>query len=150
VRRFRQEAQQIGLTGDLHRIVTLASIVEKETGIPEERPLVAGVFNNRLEHGIALATDPSVIYASRLAGKFDGTIRQSDLQLQSPYNTYRNAGLPPGPISNPGRLSLQAAMDPTRTDYLYFVANNRGGHNFARTLDEHNRNVAAYRHGSTY
>jgi UPF0755 protein len=149
VRRFRKEAQALGLTGnpEIHRIVTLASIVEKETSVDSERPLVAGVFENRLARGVGLATDPSVIYASLLIGKFDGVIRQSDLALNSPYNTYRHAGLPPGPIANPGRESLLAAMHPEKTEYMYFVANNRGGHNFARTLNEHNRNVAAYRSG---
>ncbi len=147
VHRFRQEAKMLGMNGDLHRVVTLASIVEKETAVPEERPIVAGVFENRLRLGIALATDPSVIYASRLAGRFDGTIHQSDLQLDSPYNTYRNPGLPPGPIANPGSAALAAALHPSHTEFLYFVANNRGGHNFARTLDEHNQNVAEYRRG---
>jgi UPF0755 protein len=147
VKRFRQEATKIGLTENIHRTVTLASIVEKETRLDSERPLVAGVFENRLAQHIGLATDPSVIYASLLRGKFDGTIRQSDLQLDSPYNTYKYAGLPPGPIANPGVTALQAAMHPTPTDYLYFVANNAGGHTFARTIEEHNHNVAEYRKG---
>jgi UPF0755 protein len=149
VKRFRREAQALGLTGnpELRRIVIMASIVEKETSVDSERPLVAGVFYHRLEKGIGLATDPSVIYASLLIGKFDGVIRLSDLALDSPYNTYRRVGLPPGPIANPGRESLQAALHPTKTDYLYFVANNRGGHNFSKTIDEHNRNVASYRKG---
>ncbi len=149
VRRFRREAEALGLTGnpEMHRLVTLASIIEKETSVDSERPVVASVFENRMARGIGLATDPSVIYASLLIGKFDGVIRQSDLALNSPYNTYRRAGLPPGPIANPGRESLLAAMHPEKTQYLYFVANNRGGHNFSRTLDEHNRNVAAYRNG---
>jgi len=147
VKRFRQEAAKIGLTDNIHRTVTMASIVEKETRLDSERPLVAGVFENRLTQHIVLATDPAVIYASLLRGKFDGTIRQSDLQLDSPYNTYKYAGLPPGPIANPGITALQAAMHPTQTDYLYFVANNAGGHNFARTKEEHNRNVAEYRKG---
>src|SRR6185312_6166935 len=114
VKRFRQEAAKIGLTDNIHQTVTLASIVEKETRLDSERPLVAGVFENRLAQHIGLATDPSVIYASLLRGKFDGTIRQSDLQLESPYNTYKYAGLPPGPIANPGVTALQAAMHPTR------------------------------------
>lgn len=149
VKRFRKEAQSLGLIGnpELRRIVTMASIVEKETALDSERSLVAGVFYHRLENGIGLATDPSVIYASLLVGKFDGVIRQSDLALDSPYNTYRRAGLPPGPIANPGRESLQAALHPAKTEYLYFVANNKGGHNFAKTMDEHNRNVANYRKG---
>ena len=146
-KRFRQATAPSGLSSssDVHRVVTMASIVEKETAVANERPLVAGVFENRLSHRIALATDPSVIYASKLIGKFDGTIHQSDLSLDSPYNTYKNAGLPPGPIANPGIESLKAAMHPTQTDYLYFVANNKGGHNFSRTIEEHNHNVALYR-----
>jgi UPF0755 protein len=125
----------------------MASIVEKETAVKSERPLVAGVFENRMTKRIGLATDPSVIYAALLAGRYNGVIHQSDLEFNSPYNTYRYGGLPPGPIANPGRESLLAAMHPQRTDFLYFVANNQGGHNFAKTLDEHNRNVAVYRRG---
>ncbi|MBI2682015.1 MAG: endolytic transglycosylase MltG [Acidobacteriales bacterium] len=149
VQRFRKEATSLGLTGnpELRRLVVLASIVEKETSAPDERALVAGVFENRLSKGIALATDPSVIYAALLAGKYDGVIHQSDLERDSAYNTYRYPGLPPGPIANPGRAALDAAMHPAKTDFLYFVANNHGGHNFSRTLDEHNRNVNAYRTG---
>jgi UPF0755 protein len=147
VKRFRKEAAAIGLNSDVHRVVTMASIVEKETALPDERPLVAGVFENRLAHRIGLATDPSVIYAALLAGRYSGVIHQSDLAFNSPYNTYRYFGLPPGPIANPGRTALLAAMHPKKSDYLYFVANNLGGHNFARTLEEHNRNVANYRHG---
>ena len=145
VHRFKQEAKQIGLNSDVHRVVTLASIVEKETAAPEERPLVAGVYLNRLQKGMALDADPSVIYASLLAGRYQGTIHQSDLQYDSAYNTYKNAGLPPGPIANPGKASLEAAMNPTKTDYLYFVSDANGHHRFARTLDEHSHNVALYR-----
>jgi UPF0755 protein len=145
VHRFRREAQQLGLATDVHRVVTMASIVEKETAAPEERPLVASVYYNRLRQNIALAADPSVIYAALLAGRYTGVIRESDLQYDSPYNTYRHAGLPPGPIANPGRASLQAAMHPAETDFLYFVSDNNGHHRFARTLEEHARNVAAYR-----
>jgi UPF0755 protein len=125
--------------------VILASIVEKETSVDAERALVAGVFENRLTKRMGLDTDPSVIYAALLAGRYDGVINQSDLKADSQYNTYRYAGLPPGPIANPGRESLLAAMNPTKTDYLYFVADNNGGHNFARTLREHSRNVVSYR-----
>lgn len=146
VKRFRQEALAIGLRGDVHRIVTMASIVEKETAVPAERPLVAGVFYNRLEQHVALDTDPSVIYAALLANRYRGTIYASDLRYTSPYNTYRNPGLPPGPISNPGKDSLLAAINPAKTDYLYFVSDNQGHHRFAKTLEEHNKNVAAYRH----
>ncbi len=147
VHRFRQEAQKIGLLGrlDIHRVVTMASIVEKETADPNERPLVAGVYYNRLNRNMTLAADPSVIYAALLAGRYRGTIYASDLQYESPYNTYKYPGLPPGPIANPGVASLQAAMHPKQTDYLYFVSDNNGHHRFARDLEEHARNVAAYR-----
>ena len=145
VKRFHQEAQQIGLTSDVHRIVTMASIVEKETAVQEERPLVAGVFYNRLAQHMALDTDPTVIYAALLANRYRGTIYASDLKYSSPYNTYRNQGLPPGPIANPGKASLLAAMHPTHTDYLYFVSDNQGHHRFSKSLEEHQRNVAEYR-----
>jgi UPF0755 protein len=145
VKRFRQESRQLGLTTDFHRVVTMASIVEKETAVATERPLVASVFYNRLHHHIILATDPSVIYAALLAGRYTGVIHQSDLQFDSAYNTYKRAGLPPGPICNAGRDSLQAAMQPANTDFLYFVSDSNGHHRFARTLEEHSRNVAAYR-----
>lgn len=147
VRRFRQEAQGLGLLGnpDMHRIVTMASIVEKETAAPNERPEVASVYYNRLEKNMALGADPTVVYAALLAGRYRGTIYESDLQYDSPYNTYRYVGLPPGPIANPGVPSLQAAMHPAQTDYLYFVSDNNGHHRFARDLEEHARNVAAYR-----
>lgn len=147
VRRFRQEGQKIGLArrGDVHRIVTLASIVEKETAVPEERPLVASVYYNRLDKNMLLGADPSVVYAALLAGRYRGTIYQSDLQYDSPYNTYMHSGLPPGPIANPGAASLEAAMHPASTDYLYFVSDNNGHHRFSRTAQEHERNVAAYR-----
>jgi len=147
VHRFKRESQRIGLLGNpnIHRIVTVASIVEKETADPKERPIVAAVYYNRLQRNMALAADPSVIYAALLAGRYRGTIYQSDLQYDSPYNTYRYPGLPPGPIANPGLASLQAAMHPARVDFLYFVSDNNGHHRFARSLEEHARNVAAYR-----
>lgn len=147
VHRFRQAVHEIGLNQDVHRMVTMASIVEKETGAPEERPMVASVFYNRLQRNWELKTDPSVIYAALLNHRYRGTIYQSDLQFASPYNTYKVAGLPPGPICNPGKASLQAAMHPAQTDYLFFVAagNNQGHHRFARTEQEHAVNVAAYR-----
>ncbi len=150
VKRFRQQAQAIGLMqrgAEVPALVTMASFVEKETAVPEERPLVAGVFYNRLKDHMALGTDPSVIYASLLAGTWKGTIHQSELHSDSAYNTYLHVGLPPGPISNPGTSALQAAMNPSKTDYLYFVADNQGHHRFARTLEEHNHNVSLYRHG---
>ncbi len=147
VRRFRQEAQKIGLLGNpnMHRIVTMASIVEKETAVPEERPLVASVYYNRLERNMQLAADPTVIYAALLAGRYRGTIYQSDLQFDSPYNTYKYPGLPPGPIANPGVASLEAALHPAQSDFLYFVSDNNGHHRFARSPAEHARNVASYR-----
>jgi UPF0755 protein len=147
VHRFRQTAKQIGLTGrpDIHRIVTMASIVEKETAVPDERPLVAGVYYNRLDRNMLLGADPTVIYAALLAGRYRGTIYQSDLQFDSPYNTYKFAGLPPGPIANPGAGSLQAAMHPTVSEFLYFVSDNNGHHRFSKNASEHEKNVAAYR-----
>jgi len=147
VHRFRREAQRIGLLGnaDMHRIVTMASIVEKETADPNERPMVAAVYYNRLGKNMPLAADPSVIYAALLAGRYRGAIYESDLRFDSPYNTYRYSGLPPGPIANPGLASLQAAMHPARADFLYFVSDNNGHHRFARDPEEHARNVAAYR-----
>ncbi len=147
LRRFRQEAQKINLLGraDTHAVVTMASIVEKETGDPNERPLVAGVYYNRLSKNMTLAADPSVIYAALLFGRYRGTIYASDLQFDSPYNTYKYSGLPPGPIANPGVASLEAALHPAHTAFLYFVSDNNGHHRFARDLEEHARNVAAYR-----
>jgi len=170
VKQFRQVAHQIGLTpataervqggsgvplqatsgsqvppDDIQRTVILASIVEKETSVPGERPLVASVYCNRLAKRIALDADPSIIYAELLAGTYQGALHHADMQFRSPYNTYRNAGLPPGPIGNPGRSSLEAAMHPAPSDYYYFVADAAGHHRFAHTIEEHNKNVAAYR-----
>jgi len=145
VRRFRQAAHEAGLSQNVHDVVTMASIVEKETGVDVERPEVASVFYNRMNRHMVLATDPTVIYAALLNNRYRGTIYRSDLQFDSPYNTYKNAGLPPGPICNPGKASLQAAMHPAQTDYLFFVSDNQGHHNFSRTPEEHARNVAAYR-----
>ncbi len=123
----------------------MASIVEKETSVPDERPMVASVYYNRLNKKIALDADPSIIYAELLAGTYQGALHHADMQFASPYNTYRNSGLPPGPIGNPGRSSLEAAMHPAQTDYYYFVADAEGHHRFARSFEEHNKNVAAYR-----
>jgi UPF0755 protein len=145
VHRFRQAAREVGLNQDYHTLVTMASIVEKETAVDAERPEVASVFYNRLKRHMTLSTDPTVIYAALLNDRYRGTIYRSDLQYDSPYNTYRNTGLPPGPISNPGKASLQAAMHPASTDYLYFVSDNQGHHRFSSTPEEHARNVAAYR-----
>ena len=145
LKRFRHQAQQAGLAGNFHQIVTMASIVEKVTAAAEERPMVSSVYYNRLADRMPLDADPSVIYAALLAGRYSGAIHQSDLMFDSPYNTYRYAGLPPGPIANPGRSAMSAALHPADSNYLYFVADGNGHHRFAHTLDEHNRNVAAYR-----
>jgi len=146
VRQFRQVAQQIGLSSDVQKTVIMASIVEKETAAPEERPRVASVYYNRLAQRMALDADPSVIYAELLKGTYQGSLHHADMSVNSPYNTYRFAGLPPGPIGNPGRSSLEAAMHPDTTKFLYFVADGNGRHRFAASLEEHNRNVTAYRH----
>ncbi|MGC1373702.1 MAG: endolytic transglycosylase MltG [Candidatus Sulfotelmatobacter sp.] len=130
---------------DLEKTVTMASIIEKETAVPDERPLVASVYYNRLAKKIALDADPSVIYAELLAGTYTGALHHDDMRFDSPYNTYRNIGLPPGPIANPGKSSFEAAMHPAQSDYYYFVADAQGHHRFAHTLEEHDKNVAAYR-----
>lgn len=148
VRRFRAAATRIGLNASVHATVTLASLVEKETPVDAERPMVASVFSNRLAKSMPLMTDPSVIYAALLDGRYRGTIYQSDLQADSSYNTYRHAGLPPGPICNPGLKSLEAAMHPAATDYLYFVAASAdpsGKSRFSATIEEHAKDVQAYR-----
>ena len=150
VKKFRQEWLDMPVTGTLphpsiQETVTLASLVERETPRPEERPHVAGVFENRLHRGQPLQCDPTVAYALTLAGAYSGKLSGGDLHFTSPYNTYRNRGLPPGPIANPGEAALRAALDPPPTDDLYFVANTQGGHFFSKTLQEHNRNVARYR-----
>ena len=144
--RFRDELASG--SDDLHMTVTLASLVEKETPDPAERPIVAGVFMRRLAKNMLLQCDPTVIYAARLAGRPIETIRTRDLNFDSPYNTYRHAGLPPGPIANPGEESLRAAFHPADGDALYFVSNNHGGHVFAKTLAEHQNNVQRYRRQS--
>ncbi|HEY7284627.1 MAG TPA: endolytic transglycosylase MltG [Vicinamibacterales bacterium] len=128
----------------IRQLVTLASIVEKETARAEERPVVAAVYSNRLRVGMPLQCDPTVIYALTRARRYDGNIHKADLSFDSPYNTYRYPGLPPGPIASPGRASLEAAANPATADFLYFVSRNDGSHEFARTLDEHNRNVQKY------
>jgi UPF0755 protein len=148
VRRFRAVAAQLGLKQDIHRVVTVASLVERETAVDAERPLVASVFQNRLAQGMPLMTDPAVIYGLQLEDRWRGAIYQSDLVRDTPYNTYMHKGLPPGPIANPGLKALRAAMTPAQTDFLYFVAagaNPQGHSVFSRTLEEQNRNVAGYR-----
>jgi UPF0755 protein len=128
----------------VREVVTLASVVERETALPQERARVAGVFLNRLKRRMPLATDPTIIYALRKAGRYDGNIRRADLDIDSPYNTYRRPGLPPGPIASPGRASLQAALHPAEVDELYFVSRNDGSHHFWRTFAEHQQAVAYY------
>ncbi len=136
---LRRAARDRGLT--VREAVTLASLVEKETAVPSERPIVAAVYLNRRAINMPMQADPTVVYAMQRTGNYNGNIRKEDLQLDSPYNTYRYPGLPPGPIASPGRASLEAAVNPAQVDYLYFVSKNDGSHVFARTLEEHNRNV---------
>lgn len=147
VEHFRQEAQKLGLRQNIAATVTMASLIERETPVESDRPLVASVFRNRLARNMPLDTDPSVIYAALLEKRYRGTIYASDLKAQSPYNTYLHTGLPPGPICNPGIPSLEAAMHPAQTDFLFFVSDpaNPGHSRFASTLKEHEKNVAAYR-----
>jgi UPF0755 protein len=136
---LRADAGARGLT--VRELVTLASLVEKETAKPEERPLVAAVYANRLKIGMALQCDPTVIYALQRARRYTGNLTRADLQSDSPYNTYRYPGLPPGPIAAPGQASLEAAAHPASVPYIYFVSRGDGSHAFATTLDEHNHNV---------
>ena len=166
VHQFREVARETGLTPvtqgpnqvshipdehgkkiapDVQRMVTMASIIEKETAVPGERPLVASVYYNRLARRMALDADPSVIYAEMLQGTYQGSLHHDDLAVKSPYNTYRFPGLPPGPIANPGRSALEAALQPASTKFLYFVSDGNGHHRFAATLAEHERNVEALR-----
>ncbi len=146
VKRFKQVVSPLvdksqGTGMKFEEVVILASIVEKETGKPEERPLIASVFLNRLRLGMRLESDPTVIYGIE---NFDGDLKKKDLTERTPYNTYVIHGLTPGPIANPGLESIKAVMDPARTDYLYFVSRNDGSHHFSKTLAEHNRAVAMY------
>lgn len=136
---LRQEAAERGLT--LRETLTLASLIEKETARPDERPLVSAVYHNRLKIGMPLQCDPTVVYALMERGKWDGNIRKTDLQIDSPYNTYRVRGLPPGPIASPGLASIEAALRPADVRYLYFVSRNDGSHVFSTTHEEHARNV---------
>ncbi len=142
-----RELQEPVQTRPVNEIVTLASLVEKETGRPEDRPIVASVYENRLRKGMALDCDPTTIYAALLDARYRGTIYRSDLASDNAYNTYRHAGLPPGPIANPGVAALKAALSPAETDYLYFVAkpDGSGGHQFSKTMEQHNVAVQQYR-----
>jgi UPF0755 protein len=148
VRQFRRKAPpdaekraaEAGLS--LHQVVTIASIIEKETGLEEEKPIVSAVIRRRLALGMPLQMDPTVIYGIK---RFDGTVTRKDLRKAGPYNTYLNLGLPPGPIANPGPASLAAALNPSKSEYLYFVSKNDGSHTFSRTLPEHLRAVEQFR-----
>lgn len=140
---MRDKARELGLT--LWQTVTLASIVEKETGLSREESVIAGVYLNRLRRGMRLQADPTVVYALKRDGKWTGSLYRSDYAYESPYNTYLNDGLPPGPICNPGLAALIAAVSPARTDYLYFVADAKGGHAFSCTFEEHLQAIATFR-----
>jgi UPF0755 protein len=149
VKRFRAvvtpelpRIQQSGMS--LRKVVTLASVVELETARPEERPRIAAVFLNRLQKRMPLQTDPTVIFALKKAGSWDGNIRRGDLDIDSPYNTYRYPGLPPGPIASPGRDAILAVLQPAPVRDLYFVSRNDGSHQFSENLDDHNRAVTQY------
>ena len=141
---FKDRATVMGMT--VQEVLTLASVVEKETGLAAERPLVSGVFHNRLRRGIPLQSDPTVIYALE---SFDGNIRKADLSVESSYNTYKVRGLPPGPIANPGLAAIRAALYPTQTDFVYFVARKDGSHQFSVTLADHNKAVDIFQRRST-
>jgi UPF0755 protein len=148
VRQFRRKvppdtekrAREAGLS--LHQVVTIASIIEKETGIEDEKPIVSAVIRRRLALGMPLQMDPTVIYGVK---RFDGTVTGKDLRTAGPYNTYLNRGLPPGPIANPGLAAIAAALNPSNSEYLFFVSRNDGSHTFSRTLSEHNRAVEQFR-----
>jgi UPF0755 protein len=147
VERFKAQFQPVweqrakALSFSVHQIVTLASIIEKETGAPSERPIIASVFHNRLKKKMRLESDPTVIYG---IPNFDGNIKRQHLQTRTPYNTYKIRGLPPGPIANPGSASIEAALYPDQTDFLYFVARKDGSHQFSTNINDHNRAVRKY------
>jgi UPF0755 protein len=148
--RFRKAWRQLGRPqADVHASVTLASLVEKEAKLPGERPLIASVFLNRLRIGMPLQCDPTTVYSAIIEQRYRGAIYRSDLDSKQVYNTYQHAGLPPGPIANPGTASLRAALEPAATDYLYFVAraDGSGGHQFSKELTQHARAVRQYRRG---
>lgn len=150
--RFRSQWKSLNTQADPHRIVTLASLVEREARLPSDRPLVASVFSNRLAQGIKLDCDPTTVYAALLEGRFRGTIYKSDLASTNPYNTYQNPGLPPGPIANPGLSSLKAALAPAETNFLFFVAkpDGSGGHTFSESLAQHAAAADLYRRGQNH
>lgn len=147
--RFREAWRSRGRNEDVHRTITIASLVEKECKLPADCPKVASVFENRLRLGMKLDCDPTTIYAALLDGRYRGVIHRSDLDSENPYNTYRHAGLPPGPIANPGLLALNAVDAPDPSEYLYFVArpDGSGGHEFSKSMEAHQVNVDKYRHG---
>ncbi len=144
---FRREWKAVGGTGSVLEAVAMASLVEKETGAPEERAVVSAVYHNRLKKGMKLDADPTTIYAAMLLGKWRGTIYKSDLEREHPYNTYRTVGLPPGPIANPGRAAIAAALKPAQAEFIYFVArpDGSGRHIFSKNYNDHARAVAAWR-----
>ena len=139
---WRRRARELGFT--VHQVTTLASIIEKETGDASERPRIASVFHNRLKLGMRLESDPTVIYGIQ---DFNGNLTRRDLKEMTPYNTYRIPGLPPGPIANPGKASLEAALYPEKSDYLFFVSKNNGTHRFSRTMEDHGKAVRKYQLG---
>jgi UPF0755 protein len=149
VAQFRSVWEQVTKDRDLNgmrvrEVMALASLVEKETAAPDERPMVSAVYRNRLDRRMPLQADPTVVYALSRAGRYNGNIRKVDLDIDSPYNTYKYPGLPPGPIAAPGRAAIEAALAPADVPYLYFVSRNNGTHVFAETLTEHNANVQKY------
>jgi peptidoglycan lytic transglycosylase G len=145
---FRARWKALNTQADVHNTITLASLVEREARLPEERPLVASVFRNRLQLGMKLDCDPTTVYAALLENRYRGTIYRSDLESTNPYNTYSHPGLPPGPIANPGLSSIQAALNPADAHFLYFVAkgDGSGGHTFSESLSSHEAAIAVYHH----
>jgi UPF0755 protein len=147
--KFRESWRGLNTTANVHETVTLASLVEREGKLPEERPLIAAVFQNRQRIGMKLDCDPTTIYAALLEGRWRGTIYRSDLDSDQPYNTYRHVGLPPGPIANPGIASINAVLHPAAADAIYFVArpDGSGGHQFSNNIADHSAATERYRHG---